>query len=632
MGGFTKVALRAHLPARSSISQLVPFMTSRLSISFASLLFVLAVAHASAAQAPIAGIPPLRLTAIETGQAAQRIDEAIIAQARELWEKQESGTLPAQRKPFELPPEGDDATFLRRVTLDLLAQNPEAKVMRAFLADTDTARRGKMVDRLLLEPASAARRFTRLADMLRVKDTVLGMSLRPYAAWLHDACASAMPYDQLVRELVTASGEVHTNPATGWLLGEAGDCTKSMTEALRVFLDEDIHCARCHDHPYNDWTQMQFYQFAACLGGAQVLRSGPQGAMRLWPADPWVEAPKNALAAGERLLIADAPKASPLVLPSKYKYKDGKTGDVVRPALWQWNGDVAGAKKTMGNVRADKLRGEFATWLTGNQRFAEVAALRTWISLFGWPGDASAQSLEFTDGERMAAVSVYDRSCWCAGARNLPGWMTDQFLEDHGSSADRRFLRALAQELVRVRYDLREFERILCHTAAYQRQSITSPLAMNLRPIAPLLRRLPAETVWNNLVLVQSDGAIPVAPLSHELAQVPDAEHPSRALGRGARESGDDSLPLITHRIVRLMMNGDPVARASDADSPLVRRLRQTQPADVAVDEAFLAVLARLPSHPEKMKTMDHVIAQPATGWSDVVWSLLNTSEFLFQR
>jgi hypothetical protein len=185
-----------------------------------------------------------------------------------------------------------------------------------------------------------------------------------------------------------------------------------------------------------------------------------------------------------------------------------------------------------------------------------------------------------------------------------------------------------------VRYDLREFERILCHTAAYQRESLMSDgLGMPARPVAPVTRRLPPETVWNNLVFVQSDGELPgVAPLSHELTQVPGPDHPSRVLGRGAREWGDDSLPLITHRIVRLMMNGEPAKLASDEQSPLVRRLGKYPHADLAVDEAFLIVLARFPSDQEKLKALDHGVAHPATMWSDLVWALLNTSEFLFQR
>jgi hypothetical protein len=83
-------------------------------------------------------------------------------------------------------------------------------------------------------------------------------------------------------------------------------------------------------------------------------------------------------------MIADFAKAIPVVLPRDYKYRNGKPGEEASPSVWQWKGDEVSGAKSLRNVRGDQLRGDFANWLTGNQRFAEVAALRTWISLFGW--------------------------------------------------------------------------------------------------------------------------------------------------------------------------------------------------------------------------------------------------------
>jgi hypothetical protein len=609
-------------------------MQQRLRHFFCHLAF-LAVVLPVGAQAPAVSLPGLRLTYAQLAQAVQQIDEAVIAYERERWELENRNEVPARRKPFTVPPPVDDAAFLRRVTLDLHARNPEAAAMRAYLADKDALKHSKVIDRLLLDPAAGARRFTRLANMLRVKDTVLGVSMKPYVGWLQDACANSKPYDVMVRELITASGDVKSNPATGWLLSDEGRGATTMAETLRIFLDESMHCARCHDHPYTHRTQMEFYQFAACLSGTQVVRIGPQGTKRLWPSDPWLAVSEDPLAAGETLVVGDVLKTVPLLLPQRYKYKDGDPGDMVRPATWLWKGDEIGAMKTM-SLRADRLRGEFASWLTGSQRFAEVAALRTWVNLFGWAGSGQYGDPESpSDAGESASLAAHTsmRACSGEGSRNLPEEMTEQFLGHYGGHAGRNLLRTLGRTLAALKYDMREFERIVCHTAAYHREALTLDLGAPLRPVAPLVRRLPAETIWNNLVLVQSDGAVPgVAPLSHELGQVPEPAHPSRLFGRGARRWGDDSLPLITHHMVRLMMNGETVQAASDIENPLVKRLRRTQPPDAAVDEAFLAVLARLPSQAEKQKAMDHITASPATGWEDVVWSLLNTSEFLFQR
>ncbi|CAN5885085.1 DUF1549 and DUF1553 domain-containing protein [soil metagenome] len=583
--------------------------------------------------------PALRLSQEEVMAAAQRIDTVALALEQYNQGRRMKGTPPAKQSPLILPPQTDDTTFLRRTTLDLQARLPDAREIRAFILDPDPEKRMKLVDRLLLSPASSERRFLRLADMLRVKDTVLGVSLQPYSAWLRTACASAMPYDQMVREMITATGEVDTNPATGWLLGDGGKMTIATAEALRVFLDEDIACARCHDNPFADWTQRQFYELAACFGGTQVIKQGPQSKMLLWPTESWSNKADQPLAAGERLLLVDMSRNEPVRLPPRYYYRDGKPNEPVNPALWEWQGDGTGKVRGISRVKPESLREHFSNWMVGSQRFAMVAALRTWQDLFGFPGigEGDLSRKEYSD-PRTRVEQIKVSSCEDSGGRSVPSSksgqaMVEEFLEKNSSEAHHRFIKTLAQELVKVHYDLREFERILCHTTTYQRESVIPSFGAEMLTIAPAMRRLRAETIWNNLVVVQTDG-VPNANLllSHELPQVPTVDHASRILGRGAREWGDDSLPLITHSVVRLMMTGEPAKLASAQDSPLVRRLKSIPQTDVAIDEAFLAVLGRFPSTKEKLKALDHGVTHPATIWSDLVWALLNTSEFLFQR
>lgn len=571
--------------------------------------------------------------------AAERIDAVALALEQHTQERRMKGTPPAQQTPLKLPPQTDDTTFLRRTTLDLQARLPNSGEIRTFILDPDPEKRVKLVDRLLLSASSSERRFLRLADTLRVKDTVLGVSLQPYSNWLRAACASAMPYDQMVREMITATGDVDTNPATGWLLGDGGRMTITTAEALRVFLDEDIACARCHDSPFASWTQRQFYELAACFGGTQVIKQGPQSKMLLWPTESWSDKVDQPLGAGERLMVLDIGRNQPVRLPSGYYYADGKPNEPVTAALWEWQGDGTGKVRGISRIKPETLRENFSSWMTGSQRFAMVAALRTWQDLFGFPGvgEGDVYRKEYSD-PRTRVEQIKASSCEGSNGRSVPSSdsgqaMIEMFLEKSSSQADHRFIKTLAQELAKVHYDLREFERILCHTIAYQRESVIPSFAGEMLTIAPAFRRLRPETIWNNLVLVQTDGAPRASVLlSHELPQVPAADHASRILGRGAREWGDDSLPLITHSIVRLMMMGDPAKLASAPDSPLVRRLKSTPQADVAVDEAFLAVLGRFPSTNEKLKALDHGVKNPTTVWSDLVWALLNTSEFLFQR
>lgn len=583
-------------------------------------------------------VPAFRLTPEAANAAARRIDDAALQSEQLMWTERMKDSRNAPTGTFTVPPLVNDETFLRRASLDIQARLPLPEETRAFLADPDPAKRERWVDRLLADPSASARRFVRLADRLRVKDEVLGLSLTPYVNWLRDACANAMPYDQLVRRLLTASGNLGTDPATGYLLSDEGHLTVSMTEALRVFLDEDISCARCHDHAFTHWTQMQFYKFAACFNGTQVTRTRNNKPLLLWPPESWDETNLQHLQAGEILSLLDARNTDAVRLPLRYYYRDGKSGDPVQPALPEWKGQEVGkgAMHSLARVRPENFRSVFADWLLNNQRFALVAAMRTWHEFLGSPGTYVSLEGYETDTSRRERIRM--DSCEYAPVRGIPSMISGhgllaRLVDRREGSTYRTFADAMIREMTAVKYDLREFERIICRTQVYQRESLLPTLAQPLQVLAPVVRPLPPDTIWNNLIRLQTDAEPRTdAPLSHELPQVPPADHPARLLGRGAREWGDDSRNALTHTLVRVLMNGAPSTRATRNDSPLVRRLQIMQPPDAAVEEAFLCVLGRQPSHAETLKAMDAVIADPANGWSDIVWALINSSEFIFQR
>lgn len=574
---------------------------------------------------------------------AGRIDQAILQMEGDIWRQQNAKVEPAQRKPLKLPPQVSDEVFIRRAYLDLHARLPDAATVRSFLVSTHPQKREVLVDRLLMDPMSGARRFLRLADMLRVKDVVLGYPMRSYVEWLRAAAANDMPYDRMVRALLTSSGDVGKVPAAGFLMTDGGLMEVTMQEIVRVFLDENIQCATCHDHPFADTTQMQYYQLAASLTGVEVTKGVPGAVQpqRLWPARGAMAEPDRLVMPGEQLATQPAKARLPIFLPNDYLYRDGKPGDAVKPGLPVWTPKGMGVPRAFvpATGRNGEVAVELAEWVIGSARFAEVAALRTWQELFGLPAQAADVLIKEDFATGKTAVEVYQsRSCEGAGPRTETGGYMgygnrfSTFVGDSTNEPHRRFTQVLAAELVRMKYDLREFERALCHTQAYQRQAQVVALGEPGHAFSPAFRRLRAETIWNNLVLVQTDGAaVGKALLSHELPQVPEIEHPSRALGRADRAWGDDSLRTITHRLVQTLMTGDTVKQASAKDGPLVQRLKNTQPGDLAVEEAFLAVLGRLPTHVEKMKTLDYCLENLGTGWSDTVWSLLNTSEFVFQ-
>jgi len=571
-----------------------------------------------------------RLSEADVGLAAKRIDEVL---AGPIWRSAREKMAPVIRQPFGPRDQMGDGAFVRRAGLDLLGSNPEPEMVRAFVADKSPDKYGRLVDRMLSTPASDARRFLQYADMLRVKDEVQGMSLKPYVEWVRQAAVTAKPYDEMVRELISAKGNITTNPATGLLLGDTGHVGFTLTELFRVFLDEEIHCTRCHDHPFADWTQMRFYQAAAYFGSTLIQRIGPQQTTALWPSDASTRTPViTQLGPGESLAITDVPIKDLVRLPARYLYKDGRPGDVVKPAIPPW---MAGEERKTGAPPAKDRRAEFAEWMTGSRRFAEVAAMRTWAQLFGTPVH-SPRYEDVTANREMTVTSVLNNCCETGirnGLCNLR--IFTENLREKTNVGGRQLLDAFASEFIRARYNVREFERILCRTTAYRRQSVIMELNHPSDMLSPTFRRLPAETIWDNLAaLCDGDSVAGRVPRSAELPQNLQADHPANILGRSRREWGDDSLPWITHEMTRLAMNGEPGSVASAENGALVKRLSAMPDQRLAAEEVWLRVLGRLPSEAEAKSTINHVQSesQSANGWGNVVWALLNTSEFLFQQ
>jgi hypothetical protein len=163
----------------------------------------------------------------------------------------------------------DDYEFLRRLSLDLRGVIPTPEEARAFAADRDGGKREKIVDAWLRGDEFARFWARRWADDLSI-NPALKQKFRglhdAYEGWLRDAIRANMPYDRFARRLLTAKGPLDLDPAAGFLMAgltqtDAG--AKDVVERVaRVFLGTQIRCAECHDHPFDDWTQQDFYGMA----------------------------------------------------------------------------------------------------------------------------------------------------------------------------------------------------------------------------------------------------------------------------------------------------------------------------------------------------------------------------------
>jgi hypothetical protein len=172
----------------------------------------------------------------------------------------------AKFKSLGLPPSPvcDDATFVRRVTLDITGRLPTGDDARAFLLDTSSNKRDALIDKLLNTEAYADFFTAKWCAILRNKRTKPTYERGNYLfqEWVHDGIQSNKPYDQIVRELLTATGEPTQTPAVTWYR-QADDMNAQTEDTAQVFLGTRIQCARCHHHPYEKWSQDDYYGLAA---------------------------------------------------------------------------------------------------------------------------------------------------------------------------------------------------------------------------------------------------------------------------------------------------------------------------------------------------------------------------------
>lgn len=169
-------------------------------------------------------------------------------------------------KTLGVPPSAvcDDATFIRRVSIDLSGHLPSPEETEAFVADQDPAKRDKLIDRLLDSPSYADYFANKWGSILRNKRRTPNYMRGSYAfhGWIRDSLYENKPYDQFVREIVAASGEMGDNPPVVWYR-EVKEVDQQVEDTAQLFLGLRIQCARCHHHPFEKWSQRDYYGMAA---------------------------------------------------------------------------------------------------------------------------------------------------------------------------------------------------------------------------------------------------------------------------------------------------------------------------------------------------------------------------------
>ncbi|MDF1843150.1 MAG: DUF1549 domain-containing protein, partial [Rubripirellula sp.] len=360
-----------------------------------------------------------------------------------------------------------DLQFVRRVYLDVIGRIPTNEELRSFYADTRRDRRARLIDKLLESPGHESHLFNWLADMLRVKDEYYRIGKTwTFHTWLKEQLRENRPWDELVHELLTAEGRLGENGATAYLLRDASMPLDSLSNTMTTFLGANVACAQCHDHPFAEWTQRDFYEMASFFGStafervdtrkpAITLRDGRFSKANL----------VTLLQPNMERVIYEPGRATEF--PEDYAYDDAQPGEKVVPKFITW----VGARRANVTTKDPRnLRSLFARWMTSpkNPRFAEAIANRMWKKFFG--------------------VAVKEP-------------VTD--LDALEEATNPELLKFLAQLMRDAEFDLREFQRVVLNTKTYQRQvSVTPPEGEEFRFPGPLLRRMTAEQIWDSIVLL----------------------------------------------------------------------------------------------------------------------------------
>ena len=372
-----------------------------------------------------------------------------------------------------------DETFLRRVYLDVVGRIPSLEESARFLDSKDADRRAKLIDELLGSEGYVSHMFNWKADLLRVNSRGLsgGQPGILYDDWVKDAIRSRMPYDEFVRRLLTASGQLWENGAVGFYLRDLGMPLDHMSNMTRILLGTRIECAQCHDHPLEPITQKDFYQMVAFTFGVSNLGS-PGGFsndnVKQWPAikarlaampkDKALWDSVSGTIAPMKRLTQDTDKQ--LKFPDTYAYDAALRGKLVKPRT------LFGDEVAVGD---DNRRKAFAEWMTSprNPRFAKNIANRLWKRVMG------AGLIEPVD--------------------SLSALPNPEHVE---------LMEFLTQTMIRLRFDERAFMAVLLNTRLYQSEAVreTPEPATAFALRGPQLRRLSAEQIWDShLVLLAED-------------------------------------------------------------------------------------------------------------------------------
>lgn len=472
-------------------------------------------------------------------------------------------------------PPARDVVFLRRASLDLTGEQPTPAEVREFLADKDPEKRPKLIDRLMARPEFVLFWRIKLGDLLQISTARQGNTAYRYQEWVDRCLNKNTPWDVMVSTLLTAVGDPNDRENGGPInyALDALDPTVAAEQTAQRFLGLRMRCAQCHDHPFDTWTQDDYYGLAAFF--AKVQRGGGMGGMM-----------------GSRTVIT---------VNSKGEVKHLRTGRTVPPRL------LGG--KVVEVAEKDDPRRDLARWMTAadNPYFARAAVNWAWAQLFGKglvdPPDDMSRSNPPVHPELLDALARH----FVATKYDLRGLIrTIVTSEAYGLSA--------APSPGNER-DTRFFSH---HTPRPLTAHQMADALAQATDVPNTFGNLPAR-----LAIKVTDPSTPSLILD--------------TFGRCPRTSGcspAESAPLSLKQSL-FMIGGDVIEnKVSNLNGYLANALKLELEPEELIENLYLRTVCR-PPNPEESSRWSAELKQAGSlreAAEDLFWSLLNSREFAFNH
>jgi hypothetical protein len=464
-----------------------------------------------------------------------------------------------------------DEEFVRRVYLDVIGLLPKVEESQAFLADKDPQKRSKLIDSLLERPEFAEFWALKWGDLLRLRNNKVSQAgVHKFNRWIARAVRSNMPYDQFARELLTADGSTFNNPPANFFrtAADTNDCTETTSQ---LFLGIRIQCAKCHNHPFERWTQDNYYGIGAFFNRIQRKKNTDKDD-----------------------LIIFVSRAGEVTQP--------RTGKQMKPWL-PLKGDA-------DLPAEDDRRPAFADWLTSadNPFFAKVQVNRLWGHLLGRgvvePVD------DFRDSNPPASAALLENLAKDFVAHGFDNKHTIRLILNSRvyqlSSRKNDFNKDDVKYFSHARTRLLTAEQLLdaiCQVTSVDEKYTGLPAGTHAT-------QLPSPDIDNYFLKVFGQ--------------------PARETACQCERSSESNLSQALQMINGPLVHG----KVRDEKNRLRQLLTAGKPNEEIVKQLYLAAFCRAPSEPELAAAVNHVKASgdQVKGLEDVCWALLNANEFLFQH